>query len=76
MSVCGRQTHRHRITATEKGKTSLSMSVLLNCLVSVKRRGRRTSSKSMMAVMLVRREHRNTKRWVANQDKRKTEIKY
>jgi hypothetical protein len=30
----------------------------------------------MMAVMLVRREHRNTKRWVANQDKRKTEIKY
>ena len=33
-SVCLCVGDRHRITATEKSKTSLSMSVLLNCLVS------------------------------------------
>lgn len=31
---------------------------------------------SMMVVMVVRREHRNTKKWVASQEERKREVKW
>lgn len=75
LSVCGRQTHRHKDNSHKERQNKPVYICPCWTVLSLWRRGRKTSCKSVMVVNADEKTQKYQE-MVADQDKRKTEIKY